>query len=30
MTPEDHLGLDLETAFRMVEVKKGTWQLMKD
>lgn len=30
MSPEDHLGLDLETAFRMVEVKNGTWQLMKD
>ena len=30
MSPQDHLGLDLDTAFRMVEVKNGAWQLMKD
>ncbi len=30
MSPKDHLGLDLDTAFRMVQVKNGTWQLMKD
>jgi branched-chain amino acid transport system substrate-binding protein len=28
MTPADHMGLDL-SAFRMVEVKNGDWQLLK-
>lgn len=28
MTPKDHMGLDL-SAFRMVEVKNGDWQLLK-
>ncbi|MBB5220683.1 branched-chain amino acid transport system substrate-binding protein [Amaricoccus macauensis] len=28
MTPEDHLGLDL-TAFRMLEIKDGTWTLVE-
>jgi branched-chain amino acid transport system substrate-binding protein len=28
MTPQDHMGLDL-TAFRMLEVRKGDWTLVK-
>ncbi|WP_229496317.1 ABC transporter substrate-binding protein [Massilia polaris] len=28
MSPKDHMGLDL-SAFRMVEVKNGDWQLLK-
>lgn len=28
MSPTDHMGLDL-SAFRMVEVKNGAWQLLK-
>lgn len=28
MSPKDHMGLDL-SAFRMVEVKSGDWQLLK-
>ncbi|MBZ2207808.1 ABC transporter substrate-binding protein [Massilia sp. R798] len=28
MSPKDHMGLDL-SAFRMVEVKAGDWQLLK-
>jgi branched-chain amino acid transport system substrate-binding protein len=28
MSPADHMGLDL-TAFRMLEVKKGNWTLVK-
>ncbi|MFV8833991.1 ABC transporter substrate-binding protein [Aquisalimonas sp.] len=30
MTPEDHMGLDIETSFRMVEIKDGTWSLIED
>lgn len=29
MTPADHMGLDL-TAFRMLEIKNGDWEIMKD
>ncbi len=29
MSPEDHMGLDIETSFRMVEVRDGTWQLIE-
>lgn len=29
MSPEDHMGLDIETSFRMVEVRNGTWQLIE-
>ena len=28
MSPQDHMGLDL-TAFRMLEVRKGDWTLVK-
>lgn len=28
MSAKDHMGLDLETSFRMVEVRDGTWRLM--
>lgn len=28
MSPEDHMGLDIETSFRMVEIKDGTWSLL--
>jgi branched-chain amino acid transport system substrate-binding protein len=30
MTPEDHMGLSLESSFRMVEVRNGTWKLIED
>ncbi len=30
MSPEDHMGLDIETSFRMVEIRDGTWQLITD
>ncbi|MFX9054064.1 hypothetical protein ABTN50_19040, partial [Acinetobacter baumannii] len=29
MSPTDHMGLDL-TAFRMLEIKHGDWEIMKD
>jgi branched-chain amino acid transport system substrate-binding protein len=29
MSPTDHMGLDL-TAFRMLEIKNGDWEIMKD
>ena len=29
MSPEDHMGLDIETSFRMVEIKDGTWSLLE-
>ncbi len=28
MSPEDHLGLDL-TAFKMLEIKHGTWTMVE-
>lgn len=29
MSAEDHMGLDIETSFRMAEVRDGTWQLIE-
>ncbi|WP_440995816.1 ABC transporter substrate-binding protein [Arhodomonas sp. SL1] len=28
LTPEDHMGLDRETAFRMAEIRDGQWRLV--
>ncbi len=28
LSPDDHMGLDRETAFRMAEIRAGDWHLL--